>query len=83
MSEPPPEPSDVTPDPLSTLALPLAATRYDAALAVILLAFVAAAVVALAVDIGPIAPLVLPAAAGVLVIVDTCYLHPPIGHDPE
>lgn len=81
MSEPLPPPEDV-PDPLSAMAAPVPATRYDVALAVILLAFVAAGVVALATDLGPIALLVLPAAAGVLVIADTCYLHPPIERDP-
>lgn len=78
MSEPSSPPEDV-PDPLSALAAPLPATRYDAALAVILAAFVAAAVIALATDFAPLGVLPLPAVVGTLVIADTCYLHPPRG----
>lgn len=82
MSEALPPPEDV-PDPLSALATPVPVSRYDVALAVILLAFVAAAVVAFVTDLGPIGLLLLPAAVGILVIVDICYLHPPIDRDPD
>lgn len=82
MSESLPPPEDV-PDPLQTLSAPLAATRYDVALGVILLAFMATAVVALATDLPLVRLLLFPATVGGLVIVDTCYLHPPIDRDPE
>ncbi|WP_114577326.1 hypothetical protein [Saliphagus sp. LR7] len=82
MSEALPLPEDV-PDPLSALAEPIAATRYDVPLGVILAAFVATAVVTFAIGLRSIGLLLFPAAIGILVIVDTCYLHPPIDRDPE
>lgn len=66
------------PDPLSILAAPIAATRYDAALGVILLSFVASALLGFATGLTSIGSLLVPAVVGFLVIVDTCYLHPPI-----
>ncbi len=75
MSKPPPE--DV-PDTLSAMAAPVPATRYDVALATVPLSFVTAAVATFATDLAATGALVLPAVVGLLVIVDTCYLRPPL-----
>lgn len=78
MSEPPSDPPDATPDPLSALVAPVAATRYDAALAVILVSFVTAPILELATGLGATGALAVPAVVSLLVIVDICYLRPPL-----
>ncbi|WP_255169240.1 hypothetical protein [Natrononativus amylolyticus] len=75
---------DRDPDPLTTLVEVLtAATRYDFALAVIPLAFVVAVVAATALNLTVIQALVPAAVIGIIVIVDACYLNPPVEPDSE
>ena len=76
--------SDDDSDPLETIVEVLtAATRYDFALAVIPMAFVVAVVAATALNLTVIQALVPAAVIGIIVIVDACYLNPPIESDSE
>lgn len=66
-------------DPFDALVDVLTAVdRYDLLLAIVPVAFAVALVVAIVANVSVTQAVLVAAAIGVFVIVDACYLHPPI-----
>ena len=66
-------------DPFDTLVEVLAAaTRYDLLLAIVPVAFAVALVAASVLGISMVQAMLIAAPIGVFVIIDACYLNPPV-----